>query len=88
MTVLRLEPFALLLLLLFLMGVLLALSLWFLLTLGTRRRARPTPRPESWEPSRERSSNDVWRGAKRPDKKPDGDPFEKFIRGKNDELDF
>lgn len=91
---------SLLLLLFFLMVLLALLSLWFLLTLPTRRaadEAEEVPRERAQpRPPREVPSNDEVRGARvqakrrevRPETKRDEDLFERFLRAKNDELDF
>lgn len=101
MTLPQLEPMSLLLLLFFLMALLALLSLWFLLTLPTRRaaadEAEEAPRERAQpRPPREVPSNDELRGARvqaerrdaKPEAKRDEDLFERFLRAKNDELDF
>ena len=94
MGAMSLEPVTALLLLGFLMILLLLLSLWFALTLWSRPAAPGSsegtlPRASPGPPRR----NDDWRGERAQAqrsarKKPEADPFETFLRGKNDELDF
>ena len=100
-----LDPLSLLILLFFLAAVALALTLWFLLTLG-QRRLEP-PRPQKAAPPAVRTvpidlKNDDFRGAtakpkpveppperpatEHPNKRDDA--FERFIKSKNDELEF
>lgn len=93
-----LDPLSLLILLFFLAAVALALTLWFLLSLfqarlepEPARQANPQP-PASVTPTD--LKNDDFRGAKvkraavKPAAKRDDDAFERFIKSKNDELEF
>ena len=105
-----LDPLSLLILLFFLAVVALALTLWFLLTLGQRRLEPPRPKKAPVRKAAQAVpvdlNNDDFRGAKakpkppaperqvpeqppleRPPSKRD-DAFERFIKSKNDELEF
>lgn len=90
-----LEPLTFLILLFFIAVVLAVLLVWFILTLGTARRALPEHHIASEAPLMEAprpiKTNDQFRGAavkpkERP--KPQSDAFENFIRSTKDELDF
>lgn len=91
------QPLVIILLLFFLMLVMAALAVWFALTTNWRSQAEVEPkkrqeqkkaRPE--KPATE-VSNDNFRGARasrKREKDDSGDPFDRFIRSKNDDLEF
>ncbi len=90
-------PLIFIIFLIFAFVVALALVIWYALTMSTRTPARPVrQKPNSTpEPLRPRPakpvSNDQIRGAKAPGshkRAEDGDAFERFIRTKNDDLEF
>lgn len=97
------QPLVIILLLFFLIFVLAALAVWFALTINWRSQAEVEPEAEPKErrgPKQQKAkptkpikevSNDNFRGARvsrKQDKDDSGDPFERFIRSKNDDLEF
>lgn len=89
-------PLIFIVFLIFAFIVALALTIWYALTMNTRRpakpvRLRPSAEPEPAPRIRAPVSNDQIRGAKMTGiqrRAEDGDAFEHFIHTKNDDLEF
>jgi len=84
------DPLVAIILLLFLLLIAVLLTLWLALTSTTRTRQREAtsnPSPVTPKPA---LSNDQVRGAKatKPSESKQEDAFERFLKAKNDDLDF
>lgn len=83
------DPLVVIILLLFLLLIAVLLTLWLALTSATRQRgASLAIKPSA--PPKLAPSNDQVRGAKapQPSESKQEDAFERFLRAKNDDLDF